>query len=211
MGDNNRVLNYLALGDSYSVGEGIDPKDNFPNLLVKQLNTKGIPIVMDRLIAKTGWTTGEFIEAMEQKSWLEGEYYDCITLLIGVNNQYRGLSKQAYAEDLERIAVKCLGLVRGNADRVTVLSIPDWGVTPFAREKAVDPLQTSKSIDAFNELNKEIAVKSGFLFLDITEDYRKRGGMPECLAPDQLHPSAHIYRHWANLLAEMQEDKLQSP
>jgi lysophospholipase L1-like esterase len=208
MGNYRKVLKYLALGDSYTVGEGIDPKDNFPNLLINQLKDKGIPIKLEKLIAKTGWTTGELLKEMGQKSWLEGESFDLITLLIGVNNQYRGKPPQAYAEDFAQIADKCLELVKGKAERVFVISIPDWGVTPFAKEKDTNLTLTAQSIDTFNDINRGIAANKGFHYLDITEDYRERGGLPGCLASDQLHPSATIYHHWAKLLAERLVGKL---
>ncbi len=159
MENNVEELKYLALGDSYTAGEGVDPNCNFPNLMVRQLKEKGVSIKLERQIAQTGWTTGEFMAELEGISWLKNSSFDIITLMIGVNNQYRGLALEDFAKDFELIADKCLGLVKGRPERVFILSIPDWGVTPYANEKKLNLQEIAAEIDTYNQFKREIAMK----------------------------------------------------
>ncbi len=201
-----KSLSYLALGDSYTIGEGVDFGDRYPIQLVSEWNkTAKIPFSTPLIIAKTGWTVDE-LEAGIQANTTAIEGYDLVTLLIGVNNQYRGRSVESYAVDFEKMLQRAIAFARGNKDRVIVLSIPDWGITPFATQKGVEPVQVAKAIDAYNQTKKEICEKHGIKFIDITVEYRVNGGLPEGVVEDQLHPSKLIYEQWTGkLLSELKK------
>jgi len=195
-------LRYLALGDSYTIGEGVESSARYPMQLVQAWNVASDrPFAPPLLIAKTGWTVDE-LEAGIQATATDAAGYDLVTLLIGVNNQYRGRSVESFAVDFEKMLLRALAFARGNKDRVMVLSIPDWGVTPFAIQKGVDSKQVAKAIDDYNRSKKEICDKHGIRFLDITEEYRIQGGLPEGVVADQLHPSPGIYSQWMEKLLD---------
>ncbi|MEK0442090.1 MAG: hypothetical protein RL403_1068 [Bacteroidota bacterium] len=200
------TLNYLALGDSYTIGEGVDLADRYPMQLVREWNKNAkIQFATPLIIAKTGWTVDE-LEAGIQATPTAAEGYDLVTLLIGVNNQYRGRSVESYMVDFEKMLQRAIAFARGNKSRVIVLSIPDWGITPFATQKGVDPIQVAKGIDAYNQTKKEICEKHGIQFIDITDDYRLNGGSTEGVVEDQLHPSKLIYEQWTGkLLSELKK------
>jgi len=199
-----KTLSYLALGDSYTIGEGVDVSDRYPMQLVQEWNkTAKIPFASPLIIAKTGWTVDE-LESGIQATPTAAEGYDLVTLLIGVNNQYRGRTVESYALDFENMLQRAIAFARGNKAHVIVLSIPDWGITPFATQKGVEPVQVAKAIDAYNRTKKEICEKHGIKFIDITVEYRVNGGLPEGVVEDQLHPSKLIYGQWmGKLLKEL--------
>jgi len=199
-------LSYLALGDSYTIGEGVGLEDRYPMQLVREWNKSAkIPFSVPLIIAKTGWTVDE-LEAGIQATPTAAEGYDLVTLLIGVNNQYRGRSVESFAVDFEKMLQRAIAFAKGNKSRVIVISIPDWGVTPFAVQKGVEPDQVAKAIDAYNRTKKEICEKQGIKFIDITDDYRMDGGLPEGVVEDQLHPSKLIYGQWTSkLLSELKK------
>ncbi|MCE2776081.1 MAG: SGNH/GDSL hydrolase family protein [Algoriphagus sp.] len=199
-------LSYLALGDSYTIGEGVGLEDRYPMQLVREWNKSAkIPFSVPLIIAKTGWTVDE-LEAGIQATPTEAEGYDLVTLLIGVNNQYRGRSVESFAVDFEKMLQRAIAFAKGNKSRVIVISIPDWGVTPFAVQKGVEPDQVAKAIDAYNRTKKEICEKQGIKFIDITDDYRMDGGLSEGVVEDQLHPSKLIYGQWTSkLLSELKK------
>jgi lysophospholipase L1-like esterase len=193
-------LSYLALGDSYTIGEGVGLEDRYPMQLVREWNKSAkIPFSTPLIIAKTGWTVDE-LEAGIQATPTAAEGYDLVTLLIGVNNQYRGRSVESFAVDFEKMLQRAIAFAKGDKSRVIVLSIPDWVVTPFAVQKGVEPNQVAKAIDAYNRTKKEICQKQGIKLIDITDDYRMDGGLPEGVVEDQLHPSKLIYGQWAGKL-----------
>lgn len=199
-------LSYLALGDSYTIGEGVGLEDSYPMQLVQEWNKSAkVPFTSPLIIAKTGWTVDE-LEAGIQSTPTATGGYDLVTLLIGVNNQYRGRTVESFAVDFENMLLRAIDFARGNKSRVIVLSIPDWGITPFAAQKGVNPDQVAKAINAYNRTKKEICEKQGIKFIDITDDYRINGGLPEGLVEDQLHPSKLIYGQWTGkLLAELKK------
>ena len=199
-------LSYLALGDSYTIGEGVGLEDRYPMQLVREWNKNAkVPFTAPLIIAKTGWTVDE-LEAGIQANPPAVEGYDLVTLLIGVNNQYRGRSVESFAVDFEKMLQRAIVFAKGNKSRVIVLSIPDWGVTPFASQKGVDPDQVAKAINTYNRTKKEICDKQGIKFIDITDDYRMDGGLPEGVVEDQLHPSKLIYGQWTDkLLLELKK------
>lgn len=201
-------LTYLALGDSYTIGEGVDEQDRYPVQLVHELNKTGkIQFETPQIIAKTGWTVDE-LEAGINASQTDEQGYDLVTLLIGVNNQYRGRPVADYETDFEEMLKRAIDFARGQKDHVVVLSIPDWGVTPFAVNRKSDQAKIASEIDAYNDAKKAICKKYKITFIDITEDYRAIGSRPEMVAEDQLHPSGLVYARWTEkLLREVQQIK----
>ena len=198
--DQPTSLSYLALGDSYTIGEGVDLSDRYPMQLVREWNKSAkIPFTSPLIIAKTGWTVDE-LEAGIQATPTASEGYDLVTLLIGVNNQYRGRSVESFEVDFEKMLNRAIAFAKGKKERVLVLSIPDWGVTPFAIQKGVDADKVAKEINTYNRAKKAICVKYGIIFIDITDDYRMEGALPEGIVEDQLHPSRIIYGQWMDKL-----------
>ena len=188
------MLSYLALGDSYTIGEGVEESGRWPLRLAAALRDEGIALADPRIIATTGWTTGELASAMDDAEPL-GEW-DFVSLLIGVNNQYRGRDVDDYVGGFATLLQRAIALAGGRADRVLVLSIPDWGVTPFAQESGRNLAQIAAELDAYNEAAREICASLGVAFVDITGISRDGGGDAEMLASDGLHPSAAMYARW---------------
>lgn len=178
---------YLALGDSYTIGEGVLPSDRWPVMLAEQLQWEA-----PRVIATTGWTTSELLEGIEQSDLAPA--YDWISLLIGVNNQYRGQSIEEYKADLNQLAEVMLPLVHRQANRIFLLSIPDYSVTPFARDK--NPEKISRELALFNRANQEFSRSNGFQYCDITGHSLLAKEHEDYLAADQLHPSGLMYELW---------------
>ncbi len=199
-----KKLTYLALGDSYTIGEGVLLQESFPYQLVKLLRHKDHPITGPEIIAKTGWTTNELWSHLENHAFLPK--YDFISLLIGVNNQYRGLSIIEYTSDFEKLLEKALTLVDNKKDHIFVLSIPDYSVTPFSKEK--DPEKISKDIDIFNTANRALATQYKVQYVDITESTREAASDASLLASDGLHPSPQEYQKWAAKTAALIEKLL---
>ena len=185
---------YLALGDSYTIGEGVAAEGRWPMQLAQGLREAGIAIADPRIIATTGWTTDELSAAMDAAEPL-GEW-DFVSLLIGVNNQYRGREVDDYLGEFARLLQRAIALVDTRADRVLVLSIPDWGVTPFARNSGRDLQQVADELDAYNAAAREVCEAQGVAFVDITGISRDGGDAPAMLAEDGLHPSAAMYARW---------------
>jgi lysophospholipase L1-like esterase len=193
------IKTYLALGDSYTIGEAV-PEDNaFPYQLVSTLREKGVKFNKPEIIATTGWTTDELIKAIKEKDLKDK--YDLVTLLIGVNNQYRGYSKENYQAEFKELLETALLFADGHNERVLVISIPDWGVTPFAEKGDRDAAKISAEIDAFNAINREEALKAVVTYVDITPDSRKAATDMTLLANDGLHPSGKMYADWAEKLS----------
>jgi lysophospholipase L1-like esterase len=193
-----KKLTYLALGDSYTIGEGVEEKDRYPNQLIEELNKTGtFTFEAPQIIAKTGWTVDE-LEVGINASKTNPQGYDLVTLLIGVNNQYRGRPVAEFEKDFEAMLKRAIVFARGKNDRVIVVSIPDWGVTPFAKDRGTDQEKVAKEIDAYNTAKASICSKYGVEFVEITEDYRRIGAKPEMVVEDQLHPSGLVYARWTD-------------
>ena len=190
------TLTYLALGDSYTIGEGVDAAGRWPMQLAQGLRDAGIAIADPRIIATTGWTTDELSAAMDAAEPL-GEW-DVVSLLIGVNNQYRGRAVDDYVGEFTRLLQRAIALAGDRASRVLVLSIPDWGVTPFAFASGRDRQVIADDLDAYNAAARELCEAHGVAFVDITGISRDGGGEPAMLADDGLHPSAAQYARWAD-------------
>jgi lysophospholipase L1-like esterase len=187
------IHSLLCLGDSYTIGEGLPLHQSFPYQTVQMLRKEGLAFHAPEIVAQTGWTTFELAEFLIHHSF--EEQYDFVTLLIGVNNQYRSLAVEDFADDFEYLLKKAINLCAGHQKHVLAMSIPDWGVTPFARDR--DAGDIADSIDSHNTTASLLAAKYNVSWLDITADYRKMGSEAEMLAADGLHPSARIYEIWA--------------
>ena len=190
-------LAYLALGDSYSIGEGVAEQGRWPMQLALGLREAGIAIADPRIIATTGWTTDELSAAMDAAEPL-GEW-DFVSLLIGVNNQYRGRDVDDYLGEFVRLLQRAIALANAHAGRVLVLSIPDWGVTTFGADSGRDVERISNALDAYNGAAREACAAHGVAFVDIADVSRTRGAEPAMLAEDGLHPSALMYAEWTRL------------
>ncbi len=195
-------MKYLALGDSYTIGELVEAKDNFPNQIVSIVNKQDIQLVLDKIIAVTGWTTGELNEAIEKEK--PPNNYDWVTLLIGVNNQYRGQDIKLYEQELYNLLAQSILFANGRASRVIVLSIPDWGMTPFNTKR--DVTKTSKDIDAYNAIKKKWAEHFGCPFIDITPLTRQYAKDEAYLTEDKLHLTGTMYKLWAEKAAKIITD-----
>ena len=191
------ALRYLALGDSYTIGEGVAEAGRWPVQLARALRGEGIDIDDPCLIAATGWTTDELSAAIDAAQ--PPGAFDFVTLLIGVNNQYRGRDIDGYAAGFDALLERAIGFARGRTDRAMVLSIPDWGVTPFAVAQGRDAGLIAHELDAFNAVAAGICDARGVAFVDITPVSRARGGDIGMLAADGLHPSAAMYSEWTRL------------
>jgi len=189
---------YLALGDSYTIGESVPVPDNFPNQTVQLLKTSGYDFKTPEVIAKTGWTTDELQNKINTHIFTPP--YDIVTLLIGVNNQYRGRSVDSYKPEFENLLKQAIQFATNKADHVIVLSIPDWGVTPFATGR--DKEQIAREIDAYNAANKSISEQYKVHYIDITPWTREAVSDPLLVAGDGLHPSAKEYKRWSEKLAD---------
>jgi lysophospholipase L1-like esterase len=190
-------LRYLALGDSYTIGEGVAAEGRWPVQLAHALRADGIGIGDPRIIATTGWTTDELQAAIDQAAPEPG--FDLVTLLIGVNNQYRGRSLGEYLQQFQALLARAIELAGARAQRVVVLSIPDWGVTPFAAGSGRDLAQVAREIDAFNQEARVACGRRGVAFVDITPVSRQQTDATDMLTADGLHPSAAMYALWTSL------------
>lgn len=185
-------MRYLALGDSYTIGEGIEPDGRWPVQLAALLRAEGYDLAEPEIIAQTGWTTDELDAAIDRVG-PQGPY-DLVSLLIGVNNQYRGRPLDEYREQFRSLLARAVAFAGGEPRRVIVLSIPDWGVTPFAEGR--DRAAIARAIDAFNAANKEETRVAGAAYVDVTADSRALRG-PRELASDGLHYGKEMYARWA--------------
>lgn len=185
-------LRYLALGDSYTIGESVEEAERFPNQLAALLSNEGL-IVDVTIIARTGWTTDELWQGIQAQ--IVTPPYDLVSLLIGVNNQYRGYNIDEYREGFAFLLSKAIEYAGGDVKRVVVFSIPDWGVTPFASGR--DAAQIASEIDAFNQVNLEETQKAGAHYVDVTPVSRKAATDSTLIAGDGLHPSGKMYAEWA--------------
>lgn len=192
-------LSYLALGDSYTIGEAVQQEQSFPYQLTIQLNRSGLKVAVPKIIAKTGWTTGELNTAIQEAKITAK--YDMVTLLIGVNNQYRGNSIYTYRTEFAALLQTAIQFAGGKTAHVFVISIPDWGATLYGLESGKGRQNIAAEIDAFNAVNKEETLKAGVAYTDITPGSRNATNDDSLVAADGLHPSGKMYANWVNLLA----------
>lgn len=197
---------FLALGDSYTIGESVGSNQRWPVQLVKALRAEDIEVRHPRIIAKTGWTTDELsgaIEAAELK-----QAFDLVTLLVGVNDQYRERGVEEYREEMQALMGRAVRLAGGEARRVIVISIPDWGVTPFARKDERTPARIAGEIDSFNDVNRQLAESHGARYVDVTDISREVADDILLVANDGLHPSPQQYRRWTQRILPVARDIL---
>ncbi len=190
-------FSYLALGDSYTIGESVPLHESFPYQAVQLLRKAGLHFSAPEIVAQTGWTSGELAEHILHTKLLE--QYDFVSLLIGVNNQYRGLPAEDFENDLGFLLKKAKHLTGGHDERVMLLSIPDWGVTPFASNRDRELISTE--IDHFNAVCTKAAAQFHVQYIDITAGSRKAKSDTSLLAADQLHYSAKEHAVWAEKVA----------
>ena len=190
---------YLALGDSYTVGESVPLHDNFPNQVIRLLRENDLLFEQPTIIAKTGWTTDEL--AIGIKNTATQTVYDIVSLLIGVNNQYRGEKPEEYSWQFEELLQQAIRFAGWRTSRVFVLSIPDWGATPFAEGR--DRAKIAREIDFFNRINREISERHRVNYLNVTDGTREAAKDAGLVAADGLHPSAMEYKRWAEKLAAL--------
>ena len=198
------AVRYLALGDSYTIGESVDEAERWPNQLASLVESSpqiasqfggiegGVEVT---IIARTGWTTDELWDGIQAQKI--DPPYDLVSLLIGVNNQYRGLDIEEYRKSFVFLLNKAIEYAGGDANRVIVLSIPDWGVTPFAGDR--DSKKIADEINRFNAINREETEKAGAHYIDITPISREAVNDPSLTAGDGLHPSGKMYTEWSKL------------
>lgn len=192
--EKNLNFSYLALGDSYTIGESVPATERFPAHLAALLH-----IPEPTIVAVTGWTTDELAQGIKAAQ-ITGTY-NLVTLLIGVNNQYRGRSLEEYRVEFTDLLRQAIAFAGNRPGHVIVLSIPDWGVTPFAKGR--NRRQIADEIDAFNAANREIALAHHTQWLDITHFTREAATNASLVAEDGLHPSGKDYQRWAEALVPM--------
>tara|TARA_R100000935_G_C2838921_1_gene169854 strand:- start:2360 stop:3025 length:666 start_codon:yes stop_codon:yes gene_type:complete len=197
-------LSYLALGDSYTIGESVSEEMRWPVQLVKQLRTKGEEINAPRIIAKTGWTTDNLLNAIDAN--LGNEKYDLVSISIGVNNQYQNKSLTDYEEDLNTIFTEAIGASIKGKEGVFVVSIPDYGATPFGASNAEE---IGREIAEFNAILEKVANQYDLSFYDITPISKKAKSDRSLVASDGLHPSGKMYTLWVELFIDEVLNKLQ--
>jgi lysophospholipase L1-like esterase len=200
------MKSYLALGDSYTIGEGVAAEENFPSQTVSILNktddrAKSRQVDFDnwttKIIAATGWTTDELDAAIDLEKLTTT--FDVVSLLIGVNNQYRGRSVINFKTEFNHLLQQAIQFANNNTKNVFVLSIPDWGVTPFASDRDIKKI--AEEIDNYNSVCAATCNNYNVTFIDVTTAQRVDGNNKEFLAPDLLHPSSKEYAKWAGKLA----------
>jgi lysophospholipase L1-like esterase len=188
-------MRFLALGDSYTIGEGVREAERWPVQLAAMLRARGVSVADPEIIARTGWTTDELSAAITARD-PKGPY-ELVSLLIGVNNQFRGRDAEEYRAQFAALLRRAVGFAGGDASRVIVLSIPDWGVTIFAEGR--DRARIGAEIDVYNAINREETARAGARYVDITPQSRAAGADPDFLVNDGLHPSGRSYTEWARL------------
>jgi lysophospholipase L1-like esterase len=193
--EDKSTFTYLALGDSYTIGHGVDESQRFPVQLVNKLNEDGVNVGKPTIIARTGWTTGELAQGINDAN-LTGTY-DLVTLLIGVNNQYRGRDTTEYRRQFRELLIRSVGFAKGIEKRVIVISIPDYGATPYGINNAQ---RIGADIDIFNKINREETelLKANYVY--ITSISRAAKDDPSLTATDGLHPSGKMYGFWVEAI-----------
>ena len=192
---NLQNITYLALGDSYTIGESVNENERYPNQLADSLKAKGFYISELKNIARTGWTTDELKQGIDNAN-IQNKTYDMVSLLIGVNNQYRGRNVEQYKLEFTNLLNDAIKFANGKKDRVFVVSIPDYAYTPFGGGNP----NITKGIDEYNAANEAIAKNMGVLYINITPISREGLADPSLVANDKLHPSGGQYTRWVRLM-----------
>ena len=193
---------FLALGDSYTIGEGVAAAERWPTQLAARLRGRDIDVADPQIVATTGWTTDELAAAMDTAAFAPP--YALVTLLIGVNDQYRGRSLDEYRQQFRALLRRAVELAGGDPTHVIVVSIPDWGVTPFAAREGRDAMHIAREIDAFNAVARAEAIDLGAHWVDVTGISRAPESRAE-LVNDGLHPSGKQYARWVEAVLPLAE------
>ena len=203
----NNAYSFLSLGDSYTIGESVDASARWPVQLAGLLREGGVDIANPEIIAKTGWTTAELQDAIRSSG--NQKTYDLVSLMIGVNNQYRGQSQARYKTEFRELLLTAIKFAGGKTARVVVLSTPDWGASPFAQGR--DRTSIANDIDAFNAIAQDECRKLAIAYIDITPLTRKAATDGSQFAQDGLHYSGKQMRHWAEMVLPVAKDLLKKP
>jgi len=192
------TVSYLALGDSYTIGEGVEEDQRWPNQLASALSNDTLQVEPVRIVARTGWTTGDLLDGIA-RAQLDASY-EVVSLLIGVNNQYQGQDPALYKEEFDELLQKAIAFAGGQRHQVFVLSIPDYSVTPFASSR--DTARIRREINQYNAVADSICGVYGIPFYNITPISRKAGSDASLLASDNLHPSGKQYELWVEAIRQ---------
>lgn len=198
------TYDYLALGDSYTIGESVEEAERWPVNLASQLRNQGVQVYVPTIVATSGWTTDELMLGIEEANLTE--HYDLVSLLIGVNDQYRGYPFENYEAKFEKLLKTALSYANQDAESVFVLSIPDYGVTPFG--ELANPQKIANELDNYNAVAKEVCESYGVAFYNITEISRLAADDKSLIALDQLHPSGKMYAMWVDAIIDEVKAKL---
>ena len=198
LANTDKGITYLALGDSYTIGESVLAEDSYPYQITKLLNDSNTAVENPEIIAVNGWTTKDLLAAIATEK--PSNNYNFVTLLIGVNNQYNGEDMSIFRKDFTTLLNKAISFASGDKSRVFIISIPDWGVTPFAKDDVRSSLQIGKEIDRYNAFAKKITSVAGISFTNITPASRNAATDATLLASDGLHPSGKMYAEWADIV-----------
>lgn len=193
----NSKLSFLALGDSYTIGEGVNENERWPNQFVEVAYENGLDFEKPEIIAETGWKTFDLLNAISQTNFTQK--YDYVSLLIGVNNQFNSRSIDEFEEDLNKLMDKMNSLKKSNGN-IIIISIPDWGYTPFGNSYNREKI--SSEINLFNNSLITFANSYGLKYVDVTEISRRAINESNLLASDNLHPSGLMYLEWAKKIYE---------
>ncbi len=197
---------YLALGDSYTIGEGVTAPERWPNQLADMLRRSGVDVGEPEIVAKTGWTTDELSAAMDAHTF--SPPYRLVTLLIGVNNQYRGRDLDNYRVEFRKLLERAIDLAGKDPDKVVVVSIPDWGVTRFGQASGRDTAKIARQLDAYNAANARIAKMLHCGYVDVTAVSRQGANQAAMLVSDGLHPSPKMYTAWSERILPVAKSAL---
>jgi lysophospholipase L1-like esterase len=202
---------FLALGDSYTIGESVGSTDRWPVQLVAMLRDAGVDVADPQIIATTGWTTDELAAGIDRAKADLHPPYALVSLMIGVNNQYRGREVDEYRMQFAQLLRHAIDFAGGDGTRVVVLSTPDWGVTPFGKSSGRDVEQIGREIDRFNAVAREETDRADATFVDVTPISRTAASDASLVADDGLHPSAAMHRKWAELVLPAARTTLNRP
>jgi len=191
--NSGQLINYLALGDSYTIGQGLEESERWPNQLGQKLEENGYEIGAIDIIAKTGWTTTNLINNIELTELGE---FNLVSLLIGVNNQFQNKSFEIFRSEFDLLVEKSIQIT-GSNKRVFILSIPDYGVTPFGSSNSD---MIAQELDMYNDYMNQRCFEQNISFVNITEISRQLADSPGSLAEDNLHPSGSQYAKWVKEL-----------
>lgn len=205
--ETEEAITYLALGDSYTIGESVQTAERYPVQLAAALQQQGVPVAPPTIIATTGWTTADLKRGIQGAN-IQNTTYDMVSLLIGVNNQYQGKPLEQYRVEFRELLLMAISFAGGNKNKVFVLSIPDYGYTPFGASRQE---RISAEIDQFNAANKHISDSLGIRYFDITPISRRGLAEPDLVAGDGLHPSGKMYGAWVELMREGVQELIALP